>query len=107
MLSEPSMTILDSANSSNTNSTSICSGSNNTYKFSFVNQITLSGLSFFSNDDVQENETLSLMCNDQKNDTTLIEVIFQLLYSYKKWFYALKYKNYVSYIVLIIYFILL
>ena len=77
-LPQPHMRVYDDTN---TNSTAICNGNTNTYIFGFENQTTLSGLSIFSNYDVQENETLSLMCNDQKNDTKLIEVIFGNCYT--------------------------
>ena len=74
-LPQPHMTVYDGVNH-NTNSTVICNGNTNTYIFGFESQTTLSGLSIFSKDDIHTTETLSLTCNDQKNDTKLIKVNF-------------------------------
>ena len=65
------------------NSPSICNEDNNTYGFDFEKGVSLSGLSFISNNgDVQISEFLSMTCTTGQNkDTKSIEVRFFHIFS--------------------------
>lgn len=82
------MTLLNSVNENN--STSICNENNNTYRFDFGNQITLSGLSIISNGNTQTSESFSLKCTGQNKSIENREVVILTLVIKMCMFYKIR-----------------